>query len=107
MDNNLLNKEYPTRAEAVAFRVIDGEAVLLDLDNGVYYTLNEVGTLAWGLCDGLTSTEVIVTAITDEYQVDTEAAREDLQELLSDLASEGLVTIHEHPAKAEADRDPE
>ncbi len=100
MEDIVVKTEYPTRTEEVAFRIIDGEAVLLHLDNGVYYTLNEVGSMAWELFDGVTSSEAIVATITEEYEVDTETVREDLRELLKDLATEGLVTIDEHPAKA-------
>lgn len=106
MEETPQKKEYPTRAEEVAFRVIDGEAVLLHLVNGVYYTLNEVGSMAWELCDGLTSSDAIVTAISEEYQVDADTARGDLRELLDDLAAEGLVTIDEHAAKAETGGEP-
>lgn len=31
----------------VACEVVDGEAVLLNLDTGIYFSLNASGTLAW------------------------------------------------------------
>jgi hypothetical protein len=33
-----------SRSPEVHWTVLDGEAVLLNLENGVYYTLNDVGT---------------------------------------------------------------
>lgn len=89
---------YPVRNETTAFRIIDNEAVILNLDSGIYYSLNEVGTKVWGLCDGSNGVRDITAAIVEEFEVQEEIAQKDILELISDLLTEGLVTINENPA---------
>ncbi len=42
-----------SRSPEVQWTVLDGEAVLLNLENGVYYTLNGVGTKICQLSAGI------------------------------------------------------
>ncbi len=92
---------YPVvKSETTAFRIIDKEAVILNLETGVYYSLNEVGARVWGLCDGSCSVKDITTAICEEFEVQEEQAEKDTLELVSDLLGEGLVGIYENPTQA-------
>lgn len=93
--------DYPLRNETTAFRIIDNEAVILDLESGVYYSLNEVGSAIWSLCDGSKSIKDISTLICEEFEVEKETAEKDVLELLNDLVREGLVTISEDSAQTE------
>ena len=81
----------PCRRERVLVERVDDETVLLDLDSGSYFALNDVGARIWELCDGDRSVDDIVSTITAEYDVDTETARRDVVELLSMLAEEQLL----------------
>ena len=75
----------------VIMREIAGEAVLLDLEKGMYYGLNEVGVEIWKLVEeGRTPAET-VDALTGEFEVDAETLMSDLVALLSDLVEAGLV----------------
>ncbi len=74
----------------VIVRVIEGETVLLDLNSGIYYSLDDVGGRIWELIDGEKSLSLIVGTVADEYDVAPAQALEDAVELLADLAGEGL-----------------
>ena len=92
---------YPVvKNEATAFRIIDKEAVILNLETGVYYSLNEVGTRVWELCDGSCSVKDITRAICEQFEVQEEQAERNILELVSDLLEEGLVGIYENPTQA-------
>lgn len=93
----------PVRGEATAFRIINDEAVILNLDSGIYYSLNEVGSKVWDLCDGSRDIKDITTAVCQEFEVEREAAEKDVLELMDDLIKEGLISIHEHSASAKSD----
>jgi coenzyme PQQ synthesis protein D (PqqD) len=82
----------PRRRERVLVERIEEETVLLDLDSGLYFALNEVGARVWELCDGDRSLDDIVAVVTSEYDVDTKTARADVTELLEQLAGERLLT---------------
>jgi len=65
---------------------------LLDEDSGEYWNLNPTGALVLRtLLQGGTSTDA-VQALAERYNVDTDSARRDVQDLLGELRSAGLVT---------------
>jgi len=64
---------------------------LLDEDSGEYWNLNPTGALVLrALLEGGTSTEA-VQALVERYDVDTDSASRDVQDLLGELCSAGLV----------------
>ena len=73
------------------YKELDGEAVALNLQTGQYYSLNEVAARMWALLLELDSSQEIITAIMDEYEVTQEAAEGDLEQLIKDLKNSGLV----------------
>jgi len=79
----------------VAWRMVDTDGVLLNLATGYYYTLNEVGRFLWESLDGRKKLSEIHGELLERYDVDGEASRKDLLELLQDLLKEGLVEMHE------------
>jgi len=79
------------KAGSVVGREIEGEAVLLNLKSGVYYSLNQVGTYIWSLFEAGTTESQLTEAVEDEYEVDGEEASRDVGELIRDLSGEGLI----------------
>jgi hypothetical protein len=82
---------FPKRREGVAAQVADGEAVLLDIESGEYFSLNPVGSRIWELCDGTRSTAEIVSVICGEFDVAEDVATADAREILGELQNEKLV----------------
>jgi RNase adaptor protein for sRNA GlmZ degradation len=77
----------------VLFRELDGEAVMLNLEDESYYGLDAVGTRMW---TALQTAETIGDAhaqLLAVYDVDAGQLREDLIELLETLRERGLVII--------------
>lgn len=66
--------------------------VLLDPDGGAYFSLNEVGARVWALCDGTRTVADVVDVLAGEFEAPSETIRDDVLELLDELASERLVT---------------
>lgn len=85
----------PIRSEQVTWKVLEGESVLLHLETGVYFTLNETGTAAWELFDGAISLAAIGEALCARFDAPPAQVRQDLLELTQTLLEEGLVRIHE------------
>lgn len=75
------------------FRELDGEAVVLNLANGMYYGLNAVGTRTWQLIAELGGLDAVCTQITSEFDVDRETAARDLTRLVAELAHRKLVVV--------------
>lgn len=79
--------------EHVAFEVVDGEAVLLDLKSGVYFTLNPSGTRVWQLLVELGDLAEVRAAMLAEFAVRAETLEADVDALLSQLVEKGLVAL--------------
>jgi phosphoribosylformylglycinamidine (FGAM) synthase PurS component len=69
------------------------EAVILDLKSGKYYGLNPVGASIWSLIQQPITVAQIKAALLAEYEVDAETCEQDLQTLLQDLLSNGLIEV--------------
>ena len=80
-----------TRNPDISWTVLDGETVLLNLDNGFYYTLNRVGSVIWELFASEKMLEEVLAAICERFDVTKDVAREDLVALVTRLRQEGLI----------------
>jgi len=77
-------------APDATFQEVAGEAILIHLQTGVYYSLNEVGTAFWNMLDGQRTIDDCAKAIAAEYNAPPELVLGDLLELATDLTKEGL-----------------
>lgn len=64
---------------------------LLDEDHGEYYNLNPTGALILQTLLAGGTTEAAARALTEQYAVDLDTASRDVQELVDELRSAGLV----------------
>ena len=89
------------KSEQVAATVMDGEAVIINLVNGVYYSMDEVGGLVWNMIEQACSLTDIADAVAVAYGVESSQVREDIQQLAAQLIEEDLVTVagDQTPAK--------
>jgi Coenzyme PQQ synthesis protein D (PqqD) len=78
--------------DGVVTQEIEGELVLLDLENNTYYALDEVGARCWALLGEQDALDGVVAAMLEEYDVDEATLRRDLDVLLEELRAAGLVT---------------
>ena len=76
---------------------IDAEAVILDINSGTYYGLNEVSNRVWQLLQEPISEDRLLELLLEEYDVTPEEAKADLQALLQDLSSNALIEIVNEP----------
>ena len=72
---------------------LEGEAVILNLADGVYYGLDGVGARVWELLREPRTAAELRDAITAEFDVDAGTAWHDLSGLLAELAARCLVEI--------------
>jgi len=80
----------------VLFRQLDDEAVLLDLKNGIYFGLNEVGARAWQLILNHGALERVLEVLQDEYAVEPEMVERDLLALADELVTRKLADVQSH-----------
>jgi hypothetical protein len=81
----------PVRIERVLAQRSGETLILLNPHSGKYYTLDEIGTRVWEMCDGSRSVPDLVCAIHDEYDASPEDIHRDVMDLLDELARETLL----------------
>lgn len=72
---------------------LDGEAVILHLENGVYYGLNPVGAHIWDLIQQPLRVSELITTLTQEYDVEPARCQNDVISLLTELSSNQLIEV--------------
>ncbi|WP_379164152.1 lasso peptide biosynthesis PqqD family chaperone [Paenibacillus sp. sgz5001063] len=76
---------------------MDGEKVMLNVKNGKYYNLGEVGGEIWtALASPITAARV-VEVIQESFEVPEETARQDVFAFLQSLLNEDLAAIVSQP----------
>jgi hypothetical protein len=72
------------------------EAIILNLQAGVYYGLNSVASFIWKQLQGQPRTLAqLRDAIVETYDVSPERCEQDLQLLLEKMAKEGLIHLEQ------------
>src|SRR5215470_1616580 len=93
-----LNHCLRVRGEEIAAKVIDGEAIIINLANGIYYSMDKVGGLIWEMIEGGRTLEEMVAMILARYDVSQEQVKTDIEQLVNELLQENLVTAAENSA---------
>lgn len=85
----------------VAAKVVGGEAIIINLASGLYYSTDKVGGLIWSMVAQGASVGRIAEALAVGYGVSTERARADVRALVRQLLDEDLVSVSLEPSGAE------
>jgi hypothetical protein len=88
--SNLDQRLEPCGEDVVA-KVIDGEAIIIRLADGIYYSMDKVGGFVWTLIEERRSLKDIAARVAGQYGITEAQALTDLQALVGELAKERLV----------------
>jgi hypothetical protein len=72
---------------------LDGEIVMMSVENGEYYGLDEIGTRIWGLLEKPVLIEELINSLINEFEVDRQECEHDTLEFLEDLFSKNLINL--------------
>lgn len=86
-----LTRHYKINKDKITYRIVDSEAIILNLDNRYYYSLNEVGTEIWELFTKGETAQKIIDIIADGYNVDKKKVKDDLIGFINELKGESLI----------------
>lgn len=79
------------RSPKATYEVVAGEAILIHLDSGAYFSLNSVGTEFWQLLDGQQTIWDHATTLAHKYGVDVPMVVSDLLELAGKMTPDDLL----------------
>lgn len=77
----------------VLSRDLQGEAVILNLNTGVYFGLDEVGTRIWHLLQEHQPLQKVLDSLREEYEVTEMQCTQDLLHLVTQMVEKGLMEV--------------
>lgn len=72
---------------------LDGEKVMMNLDKGEYFMMDEVGSRIWDIIIEPINVKGIIEALLSEYEVDEETCTDTVIEFLGRLNNAELISI--------------
>lgn len=72
---------------------LDGEKVMMNLDKGEYFMMNEVGSIIWEIISEPINVRRIIDTLRSEYEVDEETCKDTVVEFLGRLNNADLISI--------------
>jgi hypothetical protein len=83
-----------TTSPDVLLRIIGDEAVILNLKSELYLGLDPIGTRIWTVLQGSPSIQAAHASLLDEFEVEPERLRQDIDCLLDQMLAQGLIELH-------------
>lgn len=94
------NQRFRVNTPTVTHETIDGEAVIINLDSGNYYSLVDVGSFIWSLVEKGASANEVQNQVLKTYDGDATDVDRGVQELLAQLQQENLIVSFDGAAEA-------
>ncbi len=83
----------PPRRSDLKEERLDGDTVLADPRTGHIHRLNATSAQVWYSCDGRTTTREMAERMTQEYPVDSENARDYVDQLIARFGQSNLLEL--------------
>jgi hypothetical protein len=78
--------------DKIIARKLQGETVLLNMENGDYFTLNTVGTEIYGHISKGKNIDEITGMLFEQYDVDKKDLEKDIRALIEKLKDKNIIT---------------
>ncbi len=75
----------------ISAKVLDGEAVIINLSTGVYFSTSGTGALAWALLEAGQDRAGLARGLAERFEVPVDRVEADLDPFLHDLRTHELV----------------
>lgn len=72
---------------------MDGETVMMSIENGEYYGLNPIGSRIWELIENETTVDAVINTLLVEYEVGMEQCKNETLEFLHKLLNNNLIIV--------------
>jgi hypothetical protein len=92
-DKQITNKTKLVRNNELLTSNLDGEVVLLSIDNAEYYGLGETGTFIWQQLESPLTFEQLTENLLAHFEVEREQCMEDTLPFLQELVKKKVIFI--------------
>lgn len=83
--------KYARNSKTISGRLED-EMVMLDIDQGKYFSLNQTATTIWGLLEKPMDIDEICKRLVEEYDVGIEQCTREANDYVAEMLKLGLIT---------------
>ena len=94
-DQTITTDTVVRRIEEVIAGDIDGEIVMMSIENGKYYGLDDIGSLIWKLIETPVKVSELIDTLLERFDVDRETCEEDVLKFLNDLNEGRILAVNE------------
>ncbi|MBN1413646.1 MAG: lasso peptide biosynthesis PqqD family chaperone [Bacteroidales bacterium] len=81
------------RKSDLLFNKIDGEIVMLSIENNEYYGMNKIGSRIWEMLEQPLSFKILVNKLIEEYDISEQQCTIDILIFLNNLANKKLIKV--------------
>lgn len=79
--------------DSVASQRIDGELLILNVNSGVCFGLDEIGARIWTLAGQDIPVDTLCETLLKTYDAEPEELRSDIESLINDLCAVGVLEV--------------
>jgi len=80
-----------SQTEEIVASDIDGETVMMSLENGKYYGLDDIGSRIWELIEQPIKVSGLIDALLERFDVDRETCERDVLKFLNGLNEDKIL----------------
>lgn len=88
-----ITTKFHINEEEVCAKVMDGEAIIINLSNGIYYSLDGVGGTVWQMIELGYTIEEVVQVIIAHHTANPETVKLDIEKLVEEMVQENLIKV--------------
>lgn len=89
----ITDKTLIKRKADIVFSKMDNEVVMLSIEKGEYYGLDEIGTRIWEVIEHEISFLSLIDLLKDEFDVAEDICKKDTMSFLAELNKKNLLLI--------------
>lgn len=82
---------YRINTPTITHQTIDGEVVLINMETGCYYSLQQSGAEIWQLLEAGANAETVTAQLANRYQAEPGQIASAVEKLLAELQQEAIV----------------
>lgn len=95
--SHVTSEQYLVRSPFLAWRIIEGEAVIISPQERELHHLNEVGTEIWRVADGSRTLRQIAQELSQIYEITPEEVLPDVLAFAQELVDKGVAFLCDRP----------
>ncbi len=91
--NEITTATTISQIEEIVASDIDGETVMMSIENGEYYGLDDIGSRIWELIEKPVKVSDLIDTLLERFDVDRETCKKDVLKFLNELNEDRILVV--------------